>query len=117
MEKCSDVKGKPEIDFSKGNSKTIVTGYWIQKLEDKCECSNCGVLAFIALYPHGDKNFCPNCGAKMEGTKTDSSEKSKVKIRIVEKGRLKTSMAMSPSFYENIENQLRNHMGRKDIDK
>lgn len=50
----------------------------------------------------------------MEGTKTDSSGKSKIKIRIVEKGRLKTSMAMSPSFYENIENQLRNHMGRKD---
>lgn len=20
----------------------------------------------IAVYPHGDKNYCPNCGAKME---------------------------------------------------
>ena len=40
-------------------------GHWRQVDESKCECSNCGIVALIGLYPHGDKNYCPNCGAKM----------------------------------------------------
>lgn len=42
-------------------------GHWRQVDESKCECSNCGIVALIGLYPHGDKNYCPNCGAKMDG--------------------------------------------------
>lgn len=42
-------------------------GHWRQVDESKCECSNCGIIVLIAVYPHGDKNYCPNCGAKMDG--------------------------------------------------
>lgn len=45
----------------------VVHGRWIQVDATKCRCSHCDIIAFIALYPHGDKNFCPNCGAKMDG--------------------------------------------------
>lgn len=41
-------------------------GHWIQIDKNKCECSNCGIIVLIAVYPHGDKNYCPNCGAKMD---------------------------------------------------
>ena len=40
-------------------------GKWIQVDNTKCRCSNCDTIALIALYPHGNKNYCPNCGAKM----------------------------------------------------
>lgn len=42
-------------------------GHWIQIDKNKCECSNCGIIVLIAVYPHGDKNYCPTCGAKMDG--------------------------------------------------
>ena len=44
----------------------VVHGRWIQVDETKCRCSHCDIIALIALYPHGDKNFCPNCGANMD---------------------------------------------------
>ena len=45
----------------------VVHGRWLQVDSTKCRCSQCDIIAFIALYPHGDKSFCPNCGAKMDG--------------------------------------------------
>ena len=27
--------------------------------------SNCDVIHYIAQYPHGEINYCPNCGARM----------------------------------------------------
>lgn len=50
----------PTEDFA-----PVKHGHWRQVDESKCECSNCGIIALIGLYPHGDKNYCPNCGAKM----------------------------------------------------
>lgn len=41
-------------------------GRWKQVDKNKCECSNCNIITLIAVYPHGDKNYCPNCGAIME---------------------------------------------------
>lgn len=39
---------------------------WEQLDNDKCKCKNCETVCFIAMYPPGaNKNFCPNCGAKM----------------------------------------------------
>lgn len=43
-------------------------GRWIPTHDaDKLRCSRCDVIHLIAQYPHGDINFCPNCGAKMDG--------------------------------------------------
>lgn len=30
-------------------------------------CSNCEIIHFIAQYPHGEINYCPNCGTRMDG--------------------------------------------------
>lgn len=46
--------------------KTVVHGHWEQVDDTKCRCSHCDIIALIGLYPHGDKNYCPNCGAKMD---------------------------------------------------
>ena len=46
--------------------KSVVHGHWEQVDDTKCRCSNCDIIALIGLYPHGDKNYCPNCGAKMD---------------------------------------------------
>lgn len=42
-------------------------GRWIQVDETKCRCTNCDSIVLIAIYPHGDKNYCPNCGSKNDG--------------------------------------------------
>ena len=42
------------------------TGHWIRVDKDKCKCDQCEVISFIAMYPNGDKNYCPNCGTKMQ---------------------------------------------------
>ena len=46
--------------------KSVVHGHWTQVDDNKCRCSHCDIIALIGLYPHGDKNYCPNCGAKMD---------------------------------------------------
>lgn len=39
---------------------------WEQVDDSKCKCKNCGTVCSIAMYSSGaNKNFCPNCGAKM----------------------------------------------------
>ena len=48
----------------------VVHGRWTQVDETKCRCSNCDIIVLIGLYPHGDKNYCPNCGAKMDEDKS-----------------------------------------------
>lgn len=40
-------------------------GRWIQIDETKCKCSECDTITYIAQYPRGQKNFCPNCGTDM----------------------------------------------------
>lgn len=34
---------------------------------NQLRCSNCDIIHFIAQYPHGEINYCPNCGARMDG--------------------------------------------------
>ncbi len=45
-------------------------GRWIQVDGTKCKCSECEVITLIAQYPNGNKNYCPNCGAKMNEDNT-----------------------------------------------
>ena len=33
---------------------------------NQLRCSVCEIVHFIAQYPHGDINYCPNCGARMK---------------------------------------------------
>jgi len=42
-------------------------GKWIRIDKDKCKCDQCEVISLIAMYPNGDANYCPNCGAYMRG--------------------------------------------------
>lgn len=42
-------------------------GRWIPTHDaDKLRCSWCDVIHLIAQYPHGEINYCPNCGARMD---------------------------------------------------
>lgn len=34
---------------------------------NQLRCSNCEIIHFIAQYPHGETNYCPNCGTRMDG--------------------------------------------------
>lgn len=51
----------------------VVHGYWINHIDDlfpedsMIECSECH--EYTHLLP--DDNYCPNCGAKMDGRETD----------------------------------------------
>ena len=33
---------------------------------NQLRCSNCEIIHFIAQYPHGEINYCPNCGARLK---------------------------------------------------
>lgn len=41
--------------------------HWIPKSLGNCECSNCHEEYGICGGLLGDYNYCPNCGAKMDG--------------------------------------------------
>ena len=58
-------------DRRRVREKPVVHGRWKQVDETKCRCSRCDIIALICLYPHGDKNYCPNCGAKMDEVSGD----------------------------------------------
>lgn len=56
------------IGIVRGRYRSTAThkrGRWIQVDKTRCRCSECEVTTMIAMYPHGDKNFCPKCGADM----------------------------------------------------
>lgn len=46
----------------------VVHGEWLPTNdENKKRCSRCDVIHLIAQYPHGEANWCPNCGADTRG--------------------------------------------------
>lgn len=56
------IRSQPAADVQE-----VRHGKWIRVDDTKCKCSCCDIIAFIALYPCGDKNYCPNCGVRMDG--------------------------------------------------
>ena len=48
------------------------TGHWIRVDDTKLRCSECDVIHFIAMYPSGEINFCPNCGADMRESEDET---------------------------------------------
>lgn len=54
----------------------VVHGRWIFKRgnyeADECNCSECGQLMVTAVGKRA--NFCPNCGARMDGGDGDAKE-------------------------------------------
>lgn len=54
-------------DFLTADVQEVKHGKWKQVDDTKCRCSNCKKVFLIAVYPNGgEKNYCPNCGAKMD---------------------------------------------------
>lgn len=62
------IKGAPAVD-----AEPVRHGRWLPTNDDnKKRCSRCDVIHLIAQYPHGQANYCPNCGAKMRGNESAS---------------------------------------------
>lgn len=59
----TEIRQLPAADVA-----TVVHSRWIEtKDQNKKRCGRCDVIHLIAQYPNGNANFCPNCGAKMDG--------------------------------------------------
>ena len=63
----------PKIDdFPAADVAPVVHGRWVDKLVRDWHCSECGKKVprqvYFDGYYYADKlNYCPNCGAKMDG--------------------------------------------------
>lgn len=53
----------------------VVHGEWIYDHWCEFKCSNCGHWSDSKPYK-GRENYCPNCGAKMDGGKDDRERKA-----------------------------------------
>ena len=53
----------------------VVHGRWIED-HDYLKCPECGVMVKwdFTFFDIGDWNFCPNCGAKMDGGADDAAD-------------------------------------------
>lgn len=60
--KC-DIESFPTVDVA-----PVVHGRWIED-HDYLKCPECGVMVKwdFTFFDIGDWNYCPNCGAKMDG--------------------------------------------------
>lgn len=63
------IKRLPAADVTE-----VVHGQWVHSRYDNCfeqfdivKCSRCGHEAYAAAYFVRGGNYCPNCGAKMDG--------------------------------------------------
>lgn len=77
-----DLAGKVNLkERSSCDVDAVVHGRWIHSRYDDCseqfeivKCSQCNHEAYaMALYVHGG-NYCPNCGAKMDGERKDGGD-------------------------------------------
>ncbi|MBQ3215777.1 MAG: hypothetical protein IJB11_06650 [Oscillospiraceae bacterium] len=56
--KVGDAEG-----YARGKAKAVKHGRWIRR-GNETKCSKC---KFIYYSNHDDFNYCPNCGARMDG--------------------------------------------------
>ena len=55
-------------DLPTADVQPVKHGRWENtSTPNQLKCSNCEIIHFIAQYPHGEINYCPNCGARMDG--------------------------------------------------
>lgn len=60
---CKLIDDEPTADV-----QPVKRGTWENtNTPNQLRCSNCEIIHFIAQYPHGEINYCPNCGARMDG--------------------------------------------------
>ena len=53
-------------DLPTADVQPVKRGTWENtSTPNQLRCSNCEIIHFIAQCPHGDINYCPNCGAIM----------------------------------------------------
>lgn len=53
-------------------AEPVKHGHWIEITQHHTQCSCCEVTCLIAVYPiSAHANYCPNCGAKMDGDNHD----------------------------------------------
>ena len=63
------------VKLPKVDAVEVVHGRWLSTNDDnKKRCSQCDVIHLIAQYPHGQANYCPNCGAKMDGDRNGNTD-------------------------------------------
>lgn len=62
-----EVDAQPAADVA-----PVVHGRWVSKNEWTFVCSNCD---YVDAYPFDDRyNYCPNCGAKMDGGDNNAAD-------------------------------------------
>lgn len=62
------IEERNALEVTPVEAKTVVQGQWLHANDpDKKRCSRCDVIHMIAQYPRGEIDWCPNCGAKMDG--------------------------------------------------
>ena len=68
ISRCMGLKDAMDAvhEFPAADVVPVVHGRWLPTSDaNKKRCSLCDVIHLIAQYPHGEINFCPNCGADM----------------------------------------------------
>lgn len=61
-------KGELDTTLEVADVQEVKHGTWENtNTPNQLRCSNCKIIHFIAQYPHGAINYCPNCGARMDG--------------------------------------------------
>lgn len=65
-----------EVDcFQPADVAPVVHGQWIED-HDYLKCPECGVMVKwdFTFFDIGNWNYCPNCGAKMDGGDEDAAD-------------------------------------------
>lgn len=62
----SDIKGMKAADVA-----SVRHGRWIASHDEFCACSICKYPVYLMW---DQTNYCPNCGAKMDGGGTDEAD-------------------------------------------